>query len=253
MYAASYQPHSERRRAASFALTIVAHVFIIWLLFRLGPLSEPPKPSSSSLSTFSVLPDPAASASRATKTQVAKSKPTLGGAAPQRPAKVTPTPAAPTPPTPVFPEMLGGKELFEAADVGKIPSVRPDKGEGSGKGDAKGAGSDSVAAYGPGEGPGGQRLYDAELVRAPSGSELAFYLKSVPPADSWGEIACQMTADLSLENCRVLGEKPVGSGFGRALRQAAWQFKIRPPRIGRRAIPGTWVRIHLDWNRTSSD
>jgi protein TonB len=247
-YRARFQGQSERRRVASFVLTLLAHALLLWLLLRLGPAVMAPPPPQAPLSTFSVLPDPTAVASRAKTTRVTKATPTLGGAAP-RPRTTTTTAQPVTPPTPPFPAMLpGGSQLFETADISKIPSAKSGEGEGDGEGSAKGAGRDSVAAYGPGEGPGGQRLYNAEWQREPTSAQLNGYLTSPPPPDSWAEIACRTIPDFQVDNCRILGESPVGSGLARQMRLAAWQFRVLPPRRGGQKLIGAWVRIHISWN-----
>ena len=109
-----------------------------------------------------------------------------------------------------------------------------------------GSGKDSVAAYGPGEGPGGAPLYYAEWYREPTHAELSTYMPSNGPPTGFALIACKTIAGYHVDNCRVLGETP-GSGFGRAMRRAAWQFLVRPPRLGGKTLVGSWVRIRIDF------
>src|SRR3546814_9935806 len=101
--------------------------------------------------------------------------------------------------------------------------------------------------YGPGEGPGGERLYEADWYRKPTNAELSFYMLANAPSTGWGLIACQTVEHYRVDNCRTLGESPLGSGLARAVRQAAWQFLVRPPRIGGRPVIGAWVRIRIDY------
>jgi protein TonB len=121
----------------------------------------------------------------------------------------------------------------------------------SGAGDSAG-GNNGGAAYGPGAGPGGARLFNAEWYREPRDAELAHYL---PPAEpgAWADIACKTIEAYHVENCRSLGESPPGSGLARGLREAAWQFLVRPPRVNGKAQIGAWVRIHFDFTRAPKD
>jgi protein TonB len=124
---------------------------------------------------------------------------------------------------------------FAAADISKMPSSRKKSGDGG----------DSQAAYGPGDGPGGVRLYDPDWYRRPTNAELNGYLKASTPSKGWGKIACRTAENYHVEDCQALGESPLGSGFGRAVREAAWQFLIRPPRINGRPVIGAWVGITI--------
>ena len=99
-----------------------------------------------------------------------------------------------------------------------------------------------------GEGPGGVTLYKAEWVREPSDAELRTYLPRDVGPGSWALIACQTIAHNQVENCAQLGESPRGSGLSKAMRLAAWQFKVRPPRIDGKPMVGAWVRIRIDFS-----
>lgn len=51
----------------------------------------------------------------------------------------------------------------------------------------------------------------------------------------------------SVESCQILGENPRGTGLAKALRLAALQFLVKPPRIDNKPQRGVWVRIHFDF------
>jgi protein TonB len=52
-----------------------------------------------------------------------------------------------------------------------------------------------------------------------------------------------------VEDCILLSENPAGSNIGRAVLAAAWQFKVRPPRLGGELKYGEWVRIRIDYTQ----
>ena len=123
--------------------------------------------------------------------------------------------------------------------------------KGSAKGsDSNGKGTGSANAEGPGDGPGGVKLYNAEWHRKPTDAELSTYMPKNGTLAGWGMIACQTVERYRVENCQVLGESPRGSGFGRAVQNAAWQFLVKPPRINNKPQIGEWVRIRIDYSVT---
>ena len=132
------------------------------------------------------------------------------------------------------------KADLAAADIGKM------KGPAQGS-DSNGKGNDSRTAYGPGEGPGGVRLYEADWYRRPTDAELATYMPQKGGLEGWGLVACQTIDRYHVDNCEILGESPRGSGFGRAVQNAAWQFLVKPPRIDSKPQVGAWVRIRIDY------
>ena len=130
------------------------------------------------------------------------------------------------------------RDDLASADIGKI------HGSAANGGDGQGAGK---AAYGPGDGPGGVHLFNADWYREPTDAQLAGYLPHDRPSKGWGMIACQTVEHYRVDNCQILGEAPLGSGLGRAVLNAAWQFQVVPPRINSKPQLGVWVRIRIDY------
>jgi protein TonB len=161
--------------------------------------------------------------------------------APQLTPPVVPPP--PVPPHSALNLIPMSRAEMAAADIARI--ARPQ--------DGGGASGDSKTAYGPGEGPGGAHLYNAEWYREPSHAQIAGYLPRGAPPGSWAMIACRTIEHYHVDNCQQLDESPPGSGLARALRDAAWQFLVRPPRLNGHPQVGSWVRIRFDFTRKGRD
>jgi protein TonB len=97
-----------------------------------------------------------------------------------------------------------------------------------------------------GSGPNGEPLYAAAWYREPYDDELSGYL-STARGPGWGLIACKTVPSYRVEECVIVGEYPPGSGIANSVHAAAWQFRVRPPRIGGRDRYGEWVRIRIDY------
>jgi protein TonB len=97
-----------------------------------------------------------------------------------------------------------------------------------------------------GNAPNGAPMYAAAWYREPTHQELAGYL-STADGPGWGMITCKTVADYRVEDCVGLDEYPEGSHMLRAILAAAWQFRVRPPRVGGVSQVGDWVRIRITY------
>jgi len=183
MRSASFQTESDRpraslrRRAGSFLLALAAELLIVLGLITLAwrePTPPKPKPEPN---TFSLMPS--------TKEKAATKKASHSNAHSKSAAPKTAPPAPIVPPIlskPAPNPMLNDKELFDAADISKMHGDAGDTG-------------DSKAAYGPGEGPGGERLFIAALddrgiglaqtATAAMGGRKFFYFGTAPGGRHW--------------------------------------------------------------------
>lgn len=228
------------RSSVALLATIIVHLLLLLLLLLTrGPLA--PKKEERGLVTFSVMPDPARKAPGEKMKKVEKQ--TEAQAAPPAAVQAVPAPTLPQVAVPSFIPMA--RDVFAASNIANLPNQGKSNGN-------TGMGANSARAAGPGEGPGGVQLFEAEWYRRPTDMELAGYMPASAPPNGWGLVACKTIENFHVENCQSLGESPAGSGFARAVRQAAWQFLVRPPRVDGQPQVGAWVRIRIDYSRRTA-
>jgi len=156
--------------------------------------------------------------------------------------------AAPQPeeaPVATLPPVPSPREPDPRYGVGPRPIVGAPAGPAFGPANTRRS-DDSVSI---GTAPNGETLYQARWYREPYDDELRGYL-STATGPGWGLIACRTVADFRVEDCVGLDEYPRGSMIMRSALAAAWQFKVRPPRLGGRSLVGAWVRIRIDYQIT---
>lgn len=222
---------SRGQRAKAIALTLAAELIFVMLFLGLAPkLIEQDEPAGEPISFDLAPPAPQAK----TPERKAKAADARKATPSKRPPIALPVPKVPLPASPLV-EL--SKEDLGASDISKLGTAGGSK-----------AGSSAVA-MGPGEGPGGARLFNAEWVVEPTDAELAYYMPGGAERGSSADIACMTVENYRVENCRLLSESPMGSGLARAMRLAAWQFKVRPPRVDGKPLIGAWVRIHFDFGK----
>lgn len=233
-----YMP-SARSRLTAMGLSLAICLGIGLMLIWMGMIGPKPGAPRNRLEAVSISTDPV---KKVGGTQAAAKAPP----APVRavPSEIAPPQAVPTPKPVVMPRLDLSRKTADAVasfDLGKLPK--------SAGGGAAGSGQSGAVAYGPGEGPGGARLYRAEWYREPTDAEIAGYMPQRQIDAEWATIACRTVERYHVENCQELGESPRGSGLARAMRQAAWQFLVRPPRIDGKPLVGAWVSIRIDFKR----
>lgn len=223
-----------RRRLSGLALTIAINVLLLLVLMTLGIIPAPQQQRSHSL-TIDLLPE-SRPASASEKRQAVTHRPRVeqNRPVPKPPPIILPSkPTIAPPPQPTKPSawLEMSKDEMAASDISKMPVAG-----------AGGAGDSEVV----GKGPNGEALYAAEWARPPTDAELAGYLPRNAP-EGYGLIACKTVAGNRVEDCIELEQRPAGSHLASAVRQAAWQFRVRPPRKGGRPLIGSWVRIRIDY------
>ena len=212
------------------AVVAVLHVLLILLLLMLAPPQPKGKPGPGTMVAVNIAsPTP----ERAKPNPQRQRQPTPKRAAPQPEPMVTAPDAAPA-------KWSFGDPALRGLDISKLPTAD--------------AGPAQMADAGPpdsavvGVAPDGTKLYAAEWHREPTDQELSFYLRKARGASNpgaFGLIACRTAPRFKVEDCRAIGESP-GSGLAYAVGEAAWQFRVKPPRVNGDYQVGTWVSIRID-------
>lgn len=228
----------------SLLLALLVTFFMVFVLVYMGTVRESGGPAGGQLVAVNLSAEEKAKAK-------AKAAPKQDRQTPE--TQTVTTPPRKLPPRVIVPSknqvewppgfIRMSRDELAKADISKI---KPAAGGGSAGGGAAGGGGD---AQGAGDGPGGARVYNAEWYREPSRAELSPYMGAsrAGSAGDWAVIICRTVERFHVEDCREVDESPRGSGLSRALRQAAWQFLVRPPRVDGKAQVGTWVRIRFDF------
>jgi periplasmic protein TonB len=218
------------RRASGAALAIGVNLLLLLVLLGIGAMQEERKPPSRAL-VVDLLPEAHDAAARPSKAAVAKPR-VASKAVPKPPRIILPSkPTIAQPARKPLDMIEMSKEEMAAADIGKLPKAGP------------GSGGDSEEV---GRGPHGEVLYAAEWAREPTHAELAGYLPTTAP-EGYGLIACKTIPGNRVDDCIELDQSPRGSHLASAVRQAAWQFRVRPPRKNGKPLIGGWVSIRIDY------
>lgn len=225
-----------QRRASGLALAVAVNAALVIVLWGMGKLAPEVRKTSQAL-VVDLIPE-SHSAAAAAKTHVTQKPVARPETSPVKPPPIVlpvkPTIAAPPPaPEKPAPWIEMSKDELAATDISNLPKA------GSGS-----AGDSEIV----GKGPHGEVLYAAEWARHPTDAELGGYLPANAP-DGFGLIACRTVPGDRVDDCIELDQEPRGSHLASAVRQAAWQFRIRPPRRNGVPLVGSWVSIRIDYER----
>ncbi len=164
------------------------------------------------------------------------------------PEQVQPEPAERQPTPPAAPMIQIPRDQMAAANIATMPAPpAPPAAASQPRMGPPDTGSPGDTPRVGGSGPNGEPLYAAAWYREPYDDELRGYL-STSRGPGWGMIMCRTVPNFRVEDCVAVGESPEGSGIARAVLAAAWQFRVRPPRVGGRSMVGEWVRIRIDYD-----
>lgn len=235
---------SPSRQLIAFAVALFIEILLILALLGLG--QKPPGAPETGRRNLGItyFPDaaPSPAPTRSTVPEPSSTEPETNA------PPVTPPPVKlPTPLDRPLPILIVSHDVFAASDIAKLGSKGVPSPPGSGD-DAKMAADDSEVV---GSAPDGTPLYAAEWVRHPTDRELSAYLPPKAP-NGFGLVACKTIANHHVQDCVELANSPPGSHLAGAVRQAAWQFLVRAPRVGGKELTGTWVRIRIDYDEVAA-
>jgi protein TonB len=229
-----------QRRVSGFALALAINLGLLLVLMTLGVIPPASQRTMRGIVVDLIPQQRSASTAVTHKSQIHQQRVEQNRPIPKPPRIILPVkPTIAPPPEPSSKEspwIEMSKDEMAAAEIAKLPAA------------GSGGGGDSEVV---GHGPNGEALYAAEWAREPTDAELAGYLPRSAP-EGYGLIACKTIPGNRVDDCIELENSPPGSHLAAAVRQAAWQFRVRPPRKGGRPLIGSWVRIRIDYYHSGS-
>jgi periplasmic protein TonB len=226
-----YERPPLRRRASGLALALAVNLLLLLVLLGLGKFSPVAKTPSRPL-VVDLVSEPQAPSSESKAAQHRSNPHEQSRPLPKPPPIVLPSKPTITPPAKPKsqPWIEMSNDELAAGDISSLPKGEPGDGD-----------SEIV-----GRAPNGDVLYAAEWARRPTDAELGGYLPKNAP-DGAGIIACKTVPGERVDDCLEIGNDPPGSHLASAVRQAAWQFRVRPPRKNGHPLIGSWVQIRIDY------
>jgi protein TonB len=228
-------------------LALIVEILIVLVLLSLSIAPPQSREEDQQLTVFGVTPEP--SKDPVEEESPAPSQNAAQSPEPQEaetdPSEIPSPVVAPQLPSPTPPAIVPMPSIQPAQPQASQQIAKPKANPGRVYGPAnKGTPGDTERV---GSAPNGEPLYAAAWYREPYDDELSGYL-STARGPGAALIACRTVPDFRVEDCVQLSETPAGSGIGRAVLAAAWQFRVRPPRVGGVSKVGEWVRIRIDYS-----
>ena len=244
------------RRGVALGLAFLVEGLLLLAFLSLGMEKPPGTTTGKSITLLDIeappAPDEAPAPSEAEPAAQADPRPV-----PQQPAEqpLPPQSAAPlpprpveTPPVPVAPPVLPSPQV-RPRPAQPPPSTAPRAPARPVYGPPDTGGSPAFRdSERVGTAPNGEPLYAAAWYREPEAAMMKAYL-STATGPGWGLIACRTVPGYRVEDCVGLDEYPRGSQITRAALAAAWEFRVRPARLGGKSQVGSWVRIRIEYGR----
>ena len=245
------------RRALAVGLALLIEGLLLLLFLSLGA-ERTEREEEQRTTVVSIagerVPEPAAEEGRPERAERAQERPSPQRPAAERPptrhsadapaaqqAAPAPRPAE-TPTAERTPLLDFSWKMNRSAPAGRPGSAGP----GPGPPAPAGGSASPLDSERVGTAPNGEPLYAASWYQRPRPGQLRGYLATAN-GPGWGLIACRTAPNYRVEDCVALDEYPAGSQINRAILAAAWEFKVRPPRLGGRSLVGSWVRIRIDY------
>ena len=228
-------------RLVGVAFAILAEALLILVVLSMGLVERQAKKEDLSLVSMSVRP-PEEPAARKPAAKPKAIREALQQPSPQPNPSAAPKRPPGTPPS--QPIILLSKSEMASLDIANLPrQPGPAPGKSTMGPPDTGVAGDSKRV---GTAPGGEPMYAASWYREPYDDELRGYL-STAQGPGWALITCRTLPNFRVEDCVGLSEYPERSQILRAVLAAAWQFQVRPPRVGGISRVGEWVRIRIEY------